>query len=98
MSTSVGFTVSLKSLEAVTLLENNNVTEEEQIKQAFDMNSSMPNSHNVTINQDWSGNQGAISQFSLPETSLICNKIYDMYRTYKGPNQISIDTILGATT
>ena len=52
MSTSVGFTVSLKSLEAVTLLENNNGTEEEQIKQAFDMNSSMPNSHNVTINQD----------------------------------------------
>ena len=37
MSTSVGFTVSLKSLEAVTLLENNNGTEEEQIKQAFDM-------------------------------------------------------------
>ena len=52
MSTSVGFTVSLKSLEAVTLLENNNGTEEEQIKQAVDINSSMLNPPSMTINQD----------------------------------------------
>ena len=93
--TPVRFTVSPK---AVTLSENNNGTEEEQIKQAVDINSSMLNPPSMTINQDWSGNLGAQSQLLLLETFPSCYKIYAMYRTYKGVNQISIDTILGATT